>query len=67
MELPKDMFSKEMFDICVDTILLSILAISVISSDEFGIIEHIVELNFSYLESIHGCHVFTKEVYHEMI
>ncbi|CAG8674686.1 17319_t:CDS:2, partial [Funneliformis caledonium] len=36
----------------VDTILSSILAISVISNDKFGIIKYIVELNLSHLENI---------------
>ena len=49
-----------------DSTLLSIPAISVISGDEFGTIEHVVEVNLSHLESIRGRHVFTKEVYHEM-
>ncbi|RIA87415.1 hypothetical protein C1645_827787 [Glomus cerebriforme] len=32
-----------------------------ISNDEFGTFEYIMKTDFSYLENIHGCYVFTKE------
>ena len=49
-----------------DSTLSCIPAISVASNNEFGAVEHVVEVNLSHLESIHGHHVFTKEVYHKM-
>src|SRR4051794_13447632 len=47
-----------------DASLSSVPAISVASDNEFGIVEHIVEVNLSHLEG-RGHHVFTKEVYQE--
>src|SRR5438876_1435985 len=49
-----------------DSTLSCIPAISVASDNEFGAVEHIVEVNLSHLEGIRGHHVFTKEVYQEM-
>ena len=39
---------------------------STISNDEFGTFEYVMETDFSYLENIRGCYVFTKEVREEM-
>ncbi|CAG8704291.1 5389_t:CDS:2, partial [Funneliformis caledonium] len=49
-----------------DSTLSNIPAISLLSNNGFGTVEHAVELDFSYLESICGCHVFTKEIHQEM-
>ena len=49
-----------------DSVLSNVPAISLVSNNEFGTVEHAVELDFSYLESIRGCHVFTKEIHQEM-
>jgi hypothetical protein len=49
-----------------DSILSNVSAISVISGNEFGIVEYMIEMDLSSLESIRGCHVFTKEIYQEM-
>jgi hypothetical protein len=40
--------------------------ISAISGQEFGTVEHDIEVNFSHLETIRGNYVFTKEVREEM-
>ena len=50
----------------VDLVLSNVPAISLVSNNEFGTVEHAVKLDFSYLESICGCHVFTKKIYQEM-
>lgn len=41
---------------------------SAISNDEFGMFEYVMETetDFSYLENIRGCYIFTKEVREEM-
>ena len=49
-----------------DVALLNTPAISVLSNDGFGAIEHVIHIDLSHLESIHGRHVFTKEVCQEM-
>jgi len=49
-----------------DSTLSNVPAISLLSNNGFGTVEHAVELDFSYLESIRGCHVFTKEIHQEM-
>jgi hypothetical protein len=48
------------------TQLLSEPAISAISNDEFGTVEYNVQVDFSYLENIRGCYVFTEEIREEM-
>ena len=50
----------------IDSILSNVPAISVLSDSEFCTVEYVGELDFSHLESIRGCHVFTKEVCQEM-
>ena len=50
-----------------DSTLSNVPAISLLSNNGFGTVEHVVELNFSYLESICRYHVFTKEIHQKMI
>jgi hypothetical protein len=40
--------------------------ISTVSNEEFSTVEYIMEVDFSHLENICGCYVFTKEVQKEM-
>jgi hypothetical protein len=49
-----------------DSILSNVPAISVISGNEFGTVEYMIEMDLSSLKSNCGCHVFTKEIYQEM-
>ena len=51
----------------VDLILLNEPVILVVSDDKFDTVEHIVEIDLSFLESIRGYYVFTKEIYQEII
>ncbi|CAG8696829.1 4267_t:CDS:10, partial [Funneliformis caledonium] len=68
VESPRGMFSEDMFDACVieltqliaDSTLSNISAISLLSNNGFGTVEHAVELDFSYLESIRGCHLIKE-------
>ncbi|RIA88710.1 hypothetical protein C1645_825939 [Glomus cerebriforme] len=46
--------------------LSKLVILSAISNNEFGMFEYIIETDFSYLENIHNCYVFTKEVYEEI-
>ncbi len=46
-----------------DLTLSNISAILLLSNNEFSTVEYAVELDFSYLESIRGCYIFTKEIY----
>ena len=39
---------------------------SAISGDKFGIVEHVTQIDYSYLENIRGQHVFTENVRQEM-
>ncbi len=49
-----------------DLILSNKPAISVVSDDKFDTVEHIIEIDLSFLESIRRCHVFTKEICQEI-
>ena len=49
-----------------DLILSNEPAILVVSDDKFDTVEHIVEIDLSFLESIRRCHVFTKEICQEI-
>jgi hypothetical protein len=40
--------------------------ISTVSNEEFSTVEYIMEVDFSHLENIRGCYIFTKEVREEM-
>src|SRR4051794_17336025 len=40
--------------------------ISTVPGEEFGTVEHVIEINFLYLETIRDNHVFTKAVREEM-
>ncbi|CAG8520501.1 946_t:CDS:2 [Cetraspora pellucida] len=42
-------------------------AILAISSDQFGLFEHNLQVNFTQLNSIRSCHVFTNKVRKEML
>lgn len=50
----------------MDLIFLHTPAISVISDNEFGTVEYMVEVDLSHLENIRGHHIFTKEICQEM-
>ncbi|CAB5342892.1 unnamed protein product [Rhizophagus irregularis] len=50
----------------MDLIFSHTPAISVISDNEFGMVEYMVEVDLSHLENIRGHHVFTKEICQEM-